>query len=105
MSGKPSDFVSGQEDLIRDQRPVQVLSDLALEDRLKALQERRANPPKRIDNTKLWAGSSMYLYCDSCRWMRYVVSESYDPRDYSRLCKECQSLQKMGQLPEVPVAG
>ena len=64
---------------------------------LKALKERRDNPPEKIDNSKLYAGSPMYFYCISCGHVSDVLPESYlcSP---SKLCDECQALKNLGWL-------
>lgn len=64
---------------------------------LEALKQRRANKPKRIDNSSLYAGSPMYYYCCSCGHLSDVVSEG-DYSGYNDLCKECRALKKCGWL-------
>lgn len=64
---------------------------------LKALAERRANRPVRIDNASLVAGSPMYFYCISCGHLADVKPEEYTTRP-ARLCDECQALKECGWL-------
>lgn len=64
---------------------------------IKKLKERRKNPPEKIDNSSLRAGSPMYFHCISCGHIADVFPESYisTPR---KLCKECEALKEMGWL-------
>ncbi len=66
---------------------------------LKALHDRRANPPERIDNASLYAGSPLYFYCLSCGWLADTVPENYITRP-ARLCLKCQELKDLGWLEE-----
>lgn len=67
------------------------------QDALNKFNERKNNPPKRIDNSSLPAGSSMYFYCKLCGHSSDILPESYlgTPR---RLCQECQLMKDMGWL-------
>ena len=66
---------------------------------LYALGERRMESvqAKRIDNSELPAGSSMYFYCISCGGISDVLPENYIsiPR---KICAECQALKDLGWL-------
>jgi uncharacterized OB-fold protein len=64
---------------------------------LVALKKRRANPPERIDNSSLHAGSPMYYYCISCGHLADTLPETHfqPPR---KLCTECNALKEMGWL-------
>jgi hypothetical protein len=64
---------------------------------LKALEQRRKNPPKQIDNSRLYAGSPMYFYCQSCGYQSDILPEAYigTPR---KLCDDCQRLKDLGWL-------
>jgi hypothetical protein len=64
---------------------------------MEALKERRENPPKKIDNSSLYAGSDMYFYCHSCGRLADVKPEDYTtpPR---QLCKLCQEMKDNGWL-------
>jgi hypothetical protein len=64
---------------------------------LKQLEERRANPPERIDNSSLMAGSPMYFYCISCGHLSDTKDESFTS-PIKRLCPECFALQSLGWL-------
>jgi hypothetical protein len=64
---------------------------------LKALAERRANPPKQVDNSSLYAGSPMYFYCRCCGHLSDVLPESYTTRPKS-LCSDCNDLNDKGWL-------
>lgn len=64
---------------------------------LKALADRRANPPKQIDNSSLPAGAPMYFYCISCGHESDVKPELYTDRP-AKLCTECQALKTLGWL-------
>ena len=65
---------------------------------LKALQKRRANPPKQIDNLSLYAGSPMYFYCKSCGHLADTLQENYFLSTPKKLCDECYALKDMGWL-------
>lgn len=67
------------------------------EQAVKALEKRKANPPKRIDNASLYAGSPMYYYCHSCGALADVLGEEHTcaPR---RLCEDCQEMNEKGWL-------
>ena len=70
------------------------------EERLEALRQRRAHPPKQIDNASLYAGSPMYYYCTSCGHVADKLPENWDPQ-FTRpkqLCDECQNLKDLGWL-------
>lgn len=64
---------------------------------LQELAERRANPPERMDNSRLPAGSPMYYYCKSCGHEAGVLPETHMDRP-PQLCKECQMLKELGWL-------
>jgi hypothetical protein len=64
---------------------------------LQALDARRADKPKQIDNSSLYAGSSMYYYCKVCGHISDVLPESYFGRP-RQLCGECQALKDCGWL-------
>lgn len=61
------------------------------EEALKALQKRKENQPKHIDNASLYAGSPMYFYCEICGHLSDKVSESYT-LPVKRYCKDCLEL-------------
>lgn len=63
---------------------------------LAALKERKDNPPKKIDNASLYAGSPMFFYCKICDGT-IVLPESYTCK-VPRLCVECDFLKEMGWL-------
>lgn len=67
---------------------------------LKALAERRADPPDQINNASLYAGSNMYYYCISCGHLSDVLPELWDPRvtQPKKICNECQALKDLGWL-------
>jgi len=64
---------------------------------LEALKKRKENPPKKIDNAALHAGSPMYFYCVSCGHQSDVLPESYTGYP-KKLCPECEALKTMGWL-------
>ena len=64
---------------------------------LKALAERRASKPDRIDNSSLPAGSPMFFYCVTCGHLSDTKPESYTSVPKS-LCAECQALKQAGWL-------
>lgn len=68
------------------------------EEALKALEERRNNPPKEIDNASLYAGSPMYYYCESCDHLADVLSESDFSTKPKKLCRFCTTLKDRGWL-------
>ncbi|MBI2594648.1 MAG: hypothetical protein HYW38_00055 [Candidatus Colwellbacteria bacterium] len=65
---------------------------------LAALAERRANPPKQINNASLPIGSRMYYYCISCGHLADTKSEGWLLHPPAKLCDECQALQDLGWL-------
>ena len=64
---------------------------------LKKLAERRANPPKQINNSSLYAGDPMYFYCICCGHESDISPESYTCKP-KKLCDECQALKDLGWL-------
>lgn len=64
---------------------------------IKALANRRARNKdrKRVDNSRLPAGSPMYFDCISCG-QEMSVPEDYTTR--AKLCQECQALKDMDWL-------
>lgn len=66
------------------------------ESALIALAERKSNPPDKIDNSSLYAGSPMYFYCKICDGA-IVLPESFTCA-VPRLCRECDFLKEMGWL-------
>lgn len=64
---------------------------------LKALEERRKNPPRRVENASLIAGSPMYYYCISCGYTSDVLPECHISKP-TKLCTECAALNELGWL-------
>lgn len=64
---------------------------------LKALEDRRNNKPERIDNSSLYAGSSMTFYCVSCGHISDVLPENYMSPP-AKLCGECKAMKDLGWL-------
>lgn len=64
---------------------------------LKALEERRQNKPRRIDNASLHAGSPMYFYCYTCGYTSDVLPEGFRGTP-SHICNECAALKTAGWL-------
>ncbi|MBS3903517.1 MAG: hypothetical protein KGZ30_04070 [Anaplasmataceae bacterium] len=64
---------------------------------LEVLRKRREHNKtrKRIDNSSLYAGSSMHFDCIGCG-EDIVVPENYITRP--KLCRECQALKDLGWL-------
>ena len=60
------------------------------------LAERKANPPEKIDNASLYAGSLMFYYCKICEGT-IVLLESFTCA-VPKLCVECNFLKEMGWL-------
>ena len=81
-----------------------LLLDLSVEERQKALAERKKNAPEQINNASLSAGSPMYFYCESsCQHLAAVLPENFSTSP-PKLCPECESLKKTieaGQSVEV----
>lgn len=73
------------------------------EEALNLFEERRSNPPKRIRNEDLYAGSPMYFYCRHCGHQSDVLPETYDPRYQQprKVCDPCQVVIDHGWLPTV----
>lgn len=61
-----------------------------------ALAERKANPPERINNVSLYAGSPMFFYCKICEGT-IVLPESFTCA-VPKLCVECEFIKEMGWL-------
>lgn len=66
---------------------------------LKKFEERKAlaaETPK-IDNSKLYAGSPMYFYCNHCGGLADTVPEDYifKPR---HVCSQCEAMIEHGYL-------
>lgn len=61
---------------------------------LAELKERRASKPEQINNSCLYAGSSMYFYCTACGHLSDVLPECYMviPK---KLCDNCAPLQEL----------
>jgi len=70
---------------------------LGKKERLEALRVRRENPPKKISNAHLPAGSPMYFYCKSCGHLADTKPESFVSQ-VKKLCVECQELKDCGWL-------
>lgn len=64
---------------------------------MKALEKRQANPPERVDNASLHAGSPMYYYCRLCGHLAATLSESHWGAP-PKLCSDCQHMKDMGWL-------
>lgn len=62
---------------------------------LAELEQRRANPPERIDNASLYAGSPMYYYCKLCGWLAETLPEEHNQIP-KQLCAKCQQLRDKG---------
>ena len=61
---------------------------------LRRLQDRIVNCPPPIDNSRLYAGSPMYFYCQLCGHECDRLPESYwgSPKKH---CKECLELKSV----------
>lgn len=85
------------------------------EEMLYALIERQRNPVKQINNSRLYAGSPMYYYCQLCGWQSDKLPESHAglPKKH---CDDCEALRATApgasdatlkdmanRLPPVPV--
>lgn len=64
---------------------------------LSALASRKANPPEKVDNASLYAGSPMYYYCQSCGHLAEVLPECHTERPKS-FCKKCQEMKDKGWI-------
>ena len=64
---------------------------------LAALEERKKNRPKKIDNASLYAGSPMYYYCRVCGSLAAVLPETHNEIP-PRLCPLCEELKEKGWL-------
>ena len=64
---------------------------------LKDLEERRANKPKHIRNSDLYAGSPMYFYCYTCGHVSDILPESFTSSP-SHICDECKALKELDWL-------
>jgi hypothetical protein len=98
-------YYNSSKDLIKSIKGGKVMAETLATEKgkelaLKALQERRDNPPEKIDNSTLYAGSDMYYYCQSCGHLVDILPENWDPRftQPKRLCDECQALKNLGWL-------
>jgi hypothetical protein len=66
---------------------------------IKAFVHRVNNPPTKIDNASLRAGSPMYFYCRICRALAATLPEGFLSPPPA-LCDECAALKKHGWLPD-----
>lgn len=73
---------------------------LSKAERLQKLHERRKNPPQKIDDASLPAGSPMHYYCISCGYLADTLPESWFMGLPKKLCPECQELKDLGWLEE-----
>lgn len=64
---------------------------------INALEERRANKPKQIDDGDLPVGSPMHFYCIACGHSAGTLPESYTS-DPPKLCDECKAMKDLGWL-------
>jgi len=66
---------------------------------MKLLEERQANKPEHIDNSRPPAGSYMFYYCRLCGHSSDTLPESHlnAPK---KLCDECQHMKDMGWLDD-----
>jgi hypothetical protein len=79
----------------RGEKPIMPATEKGKKFALSELKRRRENPPPRIKNNDLPAGSPMYFYCISCSG-EIVVPETYTSR--AKLCEECEALKELGWL-------
>jgi hypothetical protein len=56
------------------------------------LARRLNNPPKRVNNASLYAGSPMYFYCELCAHLAATLPENYTTKP-PKYCKECGDLK------------
>ena len=66
---------------------------------LQDFHHRKDNPPKKVRNEDLYAGSSMYFYCYGCSHESEVCPENYDWKP-SHTCSGCRELQQAGLMDE-----
>lgn len=62
---------------------------------LRDLQERMQNPPEKIRNEDLYAGSPMYFYCKLCEGEIVVPENWLTKPDY---CKPCTMIKEFDFL-------
>lgn len=62
-----------------------------------ALKSRRETAPRKVDNSRLPAGSPMYFYCVACGHLSDEKPESYTSA-VKKLCGECQAMKDLGWL-------
>ena len=82
--------------IIEEQQEIVAVPLTEKEKALIALAERQANPPEKINNSSLYAGSPMYFYCKVCDGV-IVLPESFIC-SVPKLCGECDFMQDMGWL-------
>lgn len=73
------------------------MKNLTKEEALEALEARKANRPKRINNSDLRAGSPMYFYCNHCGATSDVLPENFISRP-RHICDNCQYMKDKGWL-------
>jgi rubrerythrin len=71
------------------------MSQTPQEKAVAAFKERKANPPKQIDNASLYAGSSMYFYCNDCGGVADILPECYGTIP-KHTCPDCQEMKDKG---------
>lgn len=57
-------------------------------------QRKEANFPKKIDNSRLPAGSNMFFYCKHCAVLTDVLPELYTCTP-KQICFDCEKLQQL----------
>ncbi len=80
--------------LRHSQNVVQIHTNMTADERLNALEVRKANRPEQIKNQLLHAGSPMYYYCRECGHLAAIMSETHTA-PVPKFCPECQSLKDL----------
>lgn len=70
---------------------------------ISAFVKRAINPPTQINNASLYAGSSMYFYCQYCGYLSEVLPESYITPP-THVCHLCEKIVANGWMPDAQKA-
>lgn len=79
-----------------EQQEIVAVSLTEKEKAMIALDERLKNPPEKINNSSLYAGSPMYFYCKLCDG-EIVLPEGFTC-SVPKLCTDCDFMKDMGWL-------
>jgi len=109
MSGESSKELAVPEEVV-DAELVDMDANPGRTERLAELAVRRSSSMTigQIDNSKLYAGSSMYYYCRYCGVQTDVLPETWFVTPPRKVCDDCTSLITLGwhdgEMPSFPTS-